>query len=123
MSKKLVSTSAERIINKFERKISKLTKAKYIISDEKYLSKIRNYCSPIVVSNVLKSVYDVALLFYPNSLDDAVDFDVVPPNTQFYNSVKFGNKVKPIITTHEKSVIRIILLNINSYCIKNSLYS
>ena len=32
LSKKLVSTSAERIINKFERKISKLTKAKYVVA-------------------------------------------------------------------------------------------
>ena len=30
--KKLVSTSAEKIINKFEKKISKLTKAKYVVA-------------------------------------------------------------------------------------------
>ena len=32
LSKKLVSTSAEKIINKFEKKISKLTKAKYVVA-------------------------------------------------------------------------------------------
>ncbi len=71
----------------------KKTKAKYVISHEKYLNKIKNYCNPIIVSNVLKSVYEVALLFYPNSLDDAVDFTSVVPNNKSYNSVKFGNNV------------------------------
>ncbi len=71
----------------------KKTKAKYVISQEKYLNKIKNYCNPIIVSNVLKSVYEVALLFYPNSLDDAVDFKSVAPNNKSYNSVKFGNNV------------------------------
>ena len=32
LSKKLVSTSAEKIINKFEKKISKLTKSKYVVA-------------------------------------------------------------------------------------------
>ena len=32
LTKKLVSTSAEKIINKFEKKISKLTKAKYVVA-------------------------------------------------------------------------------------------
>ena len=73
--------------------ILKKSKAKYVISDEKHLSKIKNYCDPIIVSNVLKSVYEVALLFYPDSLDDAVDFDVNTPNIKSYSSVKFGNNV------------------------------
>ncbi len=73
--------------------ILKKTKAKYVITDEKYLSKIENHCNPIVVSNVLKSVYEVALLFYPDSLNDAVDFSAVSPNNKFFNSVKFGKNV------------------------------
>ncbi len=32
LSKKLVSTSAEKIINKFEKRLSKLTKAKYVVA-------------------------------------------------------------------------------------------
>ena len=73
--------------------ILKKTKAKYVITDEKYLSKIKNHCNPIVVSNVLKSVYEIALLFYPDSLNDAVDFSAVSPNNKFFNSVKFGKNV------------------------------
>ena len=45
-----------------------------MISHEKYISKIRKYREPILVNNVLKSVYKVAQIFYPNSMDDAVDF-------------------------------------------------
>ena len=71
----------------------KKSKAKYIITNEKLLSKIKNYCNPIVVPNVLKSVYEVVLLFYPDSLDDAVDFNAVSTNTKFYNFAKFGNNV------------------------------
>ena len=73
--------------------ILKKTKAKYVISDVKYLSKIKNYCHPIIVSNVLKSVYEVALLFYPESLKDSVDFHADSPNIKSYSTVKFGKNV------------------------------
>ena len=71
----------------------KKSKAKYIITNENLFSKIKNYCYPIVVTDVLKSVYEVVLLFYPDSLDDAVDFNAVPPNIKSYKTVKFGNNV------------------------------
>ena len=71
----------------------KKSKAKYIITNENLFSKIKNYCNPIVVTNVLKSVYEVVLLFYPDSLDDAVDFNAVPTNIKSYKTVKFGNNV------------------------------
>ena len=71
----------------------KKSKAKHIITNENLFSKIKNYCNPIVVTNVLKSVYETVLLFYPNSLDDAVDFNTVSTNTKFYKTAKFGNNV------------------------------
>ena len=58
----------------------KKSKAKYIITNKKYKKKIKNYCNPIIVNNVLKSVYKITKLFYPNSLNDAVDFDLKKPN-------------------------------------------
>ena len=71
----------------------KKSKAKYIITNENLFSKIKNYCNPIVVTDVLKSVYEVVLLFYPDSLDDAVDFNAVPTNIKSYKTAKFGNNV------------------------------
>ena len=71
----------------------KKSKAKHIITNENLFKKIKNYCNPIVVTNVLKSVYEVVLLFYPDSLDDAVDFNAVLTNTKSYKTVKFGNNV------------------------------
>ena len=71
----------------------KKSKAKYIITNENLFSKIKNYCNPIVVTDVLKSVYEVVLLFYPDSLDDAVDFNAVPTNIKSYKTSKFGNNV------------------------------
>ena len=71
----------------------KKSKAKHIITNENLFSKIKNYCNPIVVTNVLKSVYEVVLLFYPDSLDDAVDFNAAPTNIKSYKTAKFGNNV------------------------------
>ena len=71
----------------------KKTKAKYIISSDKYLNLIKNYCEPIIVSNVLNSVYSVTALFYPNSLDDVVDFSAKIQNQKNFKKVSFGNNV------------------------------
>ena len=71
----------------------KKTKAKYIISSDKYLNLIKNHCEPIIVSNVLKSVYSVTALFYPNSLDDVIDFTANIQNQKNFKKVKFGNNV------------------------------
>ena len=71
----------------------KKSKAKYVISTEKYFDKIKNYCTPIIVSNVLISVYRVAKLFYPNSLDDSIDFSVNETNKRNHKNIKFGKNV------------------------------
>ena len=54
---------------------------------------IKNHCEPIIVSNVLKSVYSVTALFYPNSLDDVIDFTANTPNQKNFKKVKFGSNV------------------------------
>ena len=71
----------------------KKSKVKYVISNTKLSDKIKNHCNPIIVRDVLKSVYEVTKLFYPNSLDDAVDFKVTTPNIKKFKNVKFGNNV------------------------------
>ena len=73
--------------------ILKKSKAKHVISSDKYLSKIDKYCEPIIVKNVLKSVYLITELFYPNSLDDAVDFSLETPDIKKFNKIKFGKNV------------------------------
>ncbi len=73
--------------------ILKKSKAKYIISNKIHFDKIKDFCSPIIVNNVLKSVYAVANLFYPDSLKDAVDYNVSYPNKKNFKKVKFGHNV------------------------------
>ena len=42
----------------------KKTKSKYIVTNLKYKKLVSKYGKPIIVSNVLKSVADITLLFY-----------------------------------------------------------
>ena len=73
--------------------ILKKSKAKYIITNKKYLEKLNDYCSPIVVNDVLKSIYLVTKLFYPSSLNDAIDLTVQKPDLKKFKKIKFGNNV------------------------------
>jgi UDP-3-O-[3-hydroxymyristoyl] glucosamine N-acyltransferase len=68
----------------------KKTKSKYIITDVKYKKVLKDYCSPLVVENVLKAVAIVTNLFYPNSLKDTVDFNISEENMKNYKNVQFG---------------------------------
>ena len=71
----------------------KKSKVNFVISNSKYLNIIKDYCEPIIVKNVFKAVSLVTEIFYPNSLDDAVDFSVSESNKQNYKRVKFGKNV------------------------------
>ena len=73
--------------------ILKKTKAKFVIANEPHSRKIKYFCKPIIVKNVLKSIYDITKLFYPDSLNDAVDFLAVTPNIVKYKNIKFGSNV------------------------------
>ena len=66
---------------------------KYVITSEKYSKIVKNYCKPIIVKNVLKSVALITKLFYPNSLDDAVDFSLKQPIESNYKKIKFGKNI------------------------------
>ena len=63
----------------------KKSKVKYVICNETHFDKIKNFCYPIIVKDVLKSVYKITELFYPKSLNDAIDFSVNKPNTKKFN--------------------------------------
>ncbi len=71
----------------------KKSKVKYVITNKKYLNIIKNYCYPILVDNVLKSVYEITALFYPDSLNDAVDFSLSEPIDKNFKKVRFGKNV------------------------------
>ena len=71
----------------------KKSEVKYVICNEAHFNKIKNFCYPIIVKDVLKSVYKVAGLFYPKSLNDAIDFSVNKPNKKQFKKVKFGQNV------------------------------
>ena len=73
--------------------ILKKSKAIYVITNEKYIRLINKYCKPIAVKHVLKSVSIVTKLFYPEALNDSVDFLVKKPNKNNFKNVKFGCNV------------------------------
>jgi UDP-3-O-[3-hydroxymyristoyl] glucosamine N-acyltransferase len=74
-------------------KILKHSKAKYIITSAKYEDQVKLYSNPIIVKDVLKSVYSIIKIFYENSLNDAVDLNVSNPNKEIFNNVTFGKNV------------------------------
>ena len=71
----------------------KKTSAKFILTEAKYLKLVRSFSNPILVENVLLAVSTVTNLFYPNSLNDAVDFVVKKPLKKNYKKIKFGSNV------------------------------
>ena len=71
----------------------KITNSKFIITHIKYKKIVLKYATPIIVDNVLKAVADITSLFYPNSLNDAVDFNLNRPNIKLFKTIKFGKNV------------------------------
>ena len=71
----------------------KKSNAKYVITSQKYNKIASKYCKTIVVNHVLKSVALICKVFYPNSLDDAVDLSVCNPLQKNFKKVKFGINV------------------------------
>ena len=71
----------------------KKSNVKYVVSSVKHKDLIKKYCEPIIVKNVLKSVSLITKLFYPNSLDDSIDFQVNKPIKKLFKKIKFGNNV------------------------------
>ena len=71
----------------------KKTKSKYIITSLKYKKLVASHCNPIVVNNILKSVGIVTCMFYPDSLNDLIDFNISNSNKDKYKKVRFGRNV------------------------------
>ena len=71
----------------------KKTNAKYVITEKKYESIVREYSTPVVVLNSLKAVASITHLFYPTSLDDFIDFKISKSENYNYKKVKFGKNV------------------------------
>ena len=73
--------------------ILKKTNAKFVITSSKYGKIVSKYSNPILVDHVLKSVSLISGLFYPKSLDDAVDLNVKKPDQKYFKKVQFGFNV------------------------------
>ena len=71
----------------------KKTKSKYVITSQKYKKLVGSHSNPIVVNNILKSVGIVTSMFYPDSLNDIIDFNVSDNNKDKYKKVKFVSNV------------------------------
>ena len=71
----------------------KKSNAKYVITSQKYNKIVSKYCKTIEVDHVLKSVAIICKVFYPNSLEDAVDLKVSNPLQKNFKKVKFGINV------------------------------
>ena len=71
----------------------KNTNSKLVISNQKLKKIIPKGIKIILVPNVLLSVAKVTSLFYPDSLDDTFDNDVLPINKKMFKGIKSGNNV------------------------------
>ncbi len=66
------------------------TKAKYIITHKKYELTVKKHRVPLLVENVLKSVAMVTQLFYPESINDNVDFTLNKVDKKKFKNLKIG---------------------------------
>ena len=57
----------------------KKTNAKYILSQNKHFNIVKKYKYPILVKNVFTSVSELTNFFYPDSLNDTIDYYVNAP--------------------------------------------
>ena len=71
----------------------KKTKAKYIITSKKFKNIIPKKFIIIEVSNILVSVANIALLFYPNALKDSFDKTAKPIKNNQFNKLIAGKNV------------------------------
>ena len=71
----------------------KNTKAGYVIVLKKHSKIVNKYCNAIIVKNVLIAVSQLTELFYPDCLNDGIDFSVSKPSNMKYKNIKFGKNV------------------------------
>ena len=71
----------------------KNTKAKFVITNIRYKNVVNKYSTALIVDNVLKSVGILTSLFYPNALNDLIDFELDEKNIKKYKNIKYGKNV------------------------------
>ena len=71
----------------------KLTKANNIITHKKYEKIVKEFCNPIIVTNVLKAVASITQLFYPTSINDNIDFNLESPEKKKFKNVRFAKNI------------------------------
>ena len=71
----------------------KNTKAKFVITNIRYKNVVNKYSTALIVDNVLKSVGILTSLFYPNALNDLIDFELNEKNIKKYKNINYGKNV------------------------------
>ncbi len=71
----------------------RITKSKYILCEKKYEDVVKKFSNPLVVNNTFKATANLTMAFYPNSLDDDIDFNLLTPKKTTYKNINFGNNV------------------------------
>ena len=80
--------------NKNYSKLASQTKATYCVTLQNLVSSRPSSCKPIVVQNVLFSMAEITKKFYPTSVTDDFDENVLSiENTEHKQNVKFGKNV------------------------------
>ena len=80
--------------NKNYSKLASQTKASYCVTLQNLVSFLPSSCKPIVVQNVLFSMAEITKIFYPTSVTDDFDENVLSiENTEYKQNVKFGKNV------------------------------
>ena len=75
-------------------KLASQTKATYCVTLQNLVSSLPSSCKPIVVQNVLFSMAEITKKFYPTSVTDDFDENVLSiENTEHKQNVKFGKNV------------------------------
>ena len=91
-------TSTEKDITFFHNKnyasLAVKTKASYCVTLNNLISHLPSSCKPIIVDNVLLSIANITKKFYPSSVTDDFDNEVIEiENTDLKEKVKFGKNV------------------------------
>ena len=69
------------------------TKSNYIITTPMLSKHVPDTKTKLIVSNVLISVAKITTFFYPSSLNDEFDINIITPNKKKFKNVKFGSNV------------------------------
>ena len=91
-------TSTEKDLTFFHNKnyaeLASKTKASYCVTFNNLVSHLPSSCKPIIVDNVLLSIANITKKFYPSSVTDDFDTEVIEiENTDHKEKVKFGKNI------------------------------